>query len=240
MREFAKASAILCGFLMLVGVQEGMSQPMTTAVVPLPKVAGPIPVTPSSYPEMAANRIQFRVDLAKLGYVEEEFFISGTANVYNWAADGALSVKTPNAPYTTRILVRHPADPARFSGNVLVETVNNARSYDWSFIWPLSYEYLTERGDAFVAVTHNPQAIVALKKFDPQRYDALSFANPTPNERCGAQNATSDSEEGLKYDAISQIGAALKSKAGPLAGFNVQYIFGTTHTRELMTYVNAV
>ena len=81
------------------------------AGVPVPKVTGPIPVTADSYPLMAAGTLQDPVDLPRLGYVEEEFFVSGTANVYDWAPDGALTVKTPNAPYTTRILVRRPADP---------------------------------------------------------------------------------------------------------------------------------
>ena len=210
--------------------------------VPIPRVTGPLPVTADSYPFMAANRIQTPIDIAKLGYVEEEFLVSGTANVYNWAVDGSVNVKTPNAPYTTRILVRRPADPARFSGNVIVETVNNARNYDWSFIWPLSYDYFVERGDAFVAVTHKPEAIAALKKFNPKRYELLSFANPNPAEACGTPPATSDTEEGLKWDMISQVGALLKNKSatGPLPGFNVEYIYATTHTQELLTYINSV
>src|SRR6185436_14049350 len=114
-------------------------------IVPIPKVAGPLPVTADSYPFMAANRIQTSIDVAKLGYVEEEFLVSGTANVYNWAVDGSVNVKTPNAPYTTRILVRRPADPARFSGNVIVELPNMARRFDWSMTWGLSHDYFLER-----------------------------------------------------------------------------------------------
>src|SRR5215472_13576875 len=86
---------------------------------PLPKVAGPIPVTADSYPFMAANRSTPAFDLSKAGYTEEEFIVSGTANVYDWTSDGALNVKTPNAPYGTRILLRRPSNPARFSGTVV-------------------------------------------------------------------------------------------------------------------------
>ena len=39
---------------------------------PIPQVTGPVPVTAESYPFMAANRIQEVVDLAKLGYAEED------------------------------------------------------------------------------------------------------------------------------------------------------------------------
>jgi hypothetical protein len=215
---------------------------LAALAVSIPMVTGPLPVTTESYPFMAANRSQTPMDLSKAGYVEEEFLVSGTANVYDWAPDGRVTVKTANAPYTTRILVRRPADPARFSGNVIVETFNNARNYDWSFIWPLSYEYFIERGDAFVGLTHTPQAIAALKKFDPKRYETLSFANPNPGEKCGAQQTVSDAEEGLRWDVISQVGALLKSKAAgaPLSGFNVQYVYATSHTAELLTYVNSV
>ena len=68
---------------------------------------------------MSASHLLEPMDLAASGYVEEEFFVSGRANVYDWAADGSISVRTPNAPYTTRILVRRPTASARFSGNVI-------------------------------------------------------------------------------------------------------------------------
>src|SRR5487761_1867341 len=87
---------------------------------PVPKVTGPIPVTADSFPFLAANRNLQPMDLAKLRYVEEEFIVSGTANVYDGAADSAVSVNTPTAPYATRFLVRRPADAARFSGTVVV------------------------------------------------------------------------------------------------------------------------
>ena len=69
---------------------------------PVPKVTGPIPVTADSYPFLAANKSTPAFDLSKVGYVEEEYIVSGNANVYDWAADGSLNVKTPNAPYGTR------------------------------------------------------------------------------------------------------------------------------------------
>ena len=58
--------------------------------VPIPRVTAPIPVTADSYPLMGAGKLQDVVDLAARGYVEEEFFVSGTANVYDWGADGSV------------------------------------------------------------------------------------------------------------------------------------------------------
>ena len=54
------------------------------ASTPIPNVKGPLPVTSTSYPFGAAGHEQTPEDLKRIGYVEEEFLISGTANVYDW------------------------------------------------------------------------------------------------------------------------------------------------------------
>ena len=76
----------------------------------------------------ASNKSTPAFDLSKVGYVEEEFLVSGNANVYDWAADGTVSVKTPNAPYTTRVLVRRPS--TRFSGTVVGVVRKLPRAFD--------------------------------------------------------------------------------------------------------------
>ena len=208
--------------------------------VTVPEYSGPLTVSPESYPQLAAHRTQAFLDLNSMGYIEEEYLVSGNANVYEWAVDGSVSVKIPAAPYTTRILIRRPVDPGRFSGNVIVETLNNARQYDWAFVWALSYDYIVNSGDVFVAVTHSPDGIGVLKNFDSLRYASLTLANPAPMETCGPDNSTSASEEGLKWDLISQIGVLLRSETGPLAGFEVKSLVATTHTEELTTYANSI
>lgn len=207
---------------------------------PLPKVTGPVPVTADSYPFMAANRSTPAFDLSKAGYTEEEFLVSGKANVYDWTSDGALNVKTPDAPYGTRILVRRPSNNARFSGTVIVELLFPARRFDWAMMWGFSHDYIMEHGDAWVGISL-PAVADGLKKFNPTRYAAVSFANPNPGSPCG--NAPSPaSEDGLRWDMISQVGALLKSNmAGrPLAGARVQYLFLTTQGADVATYANAI
>jgi hypothetical protein len=84
-------------------------------------VTGPIAATvipghPShNYPFFATTH-----DLAIHGYVEEEFFIQGKANRYNTPALQTGTVIDGDHPYTTRIVVRRPADPKRFNGTALV------------------------------------------------------------------------------------------------------------------------
>ena len=234
MRPLIAALILLCG---------ATSVAAQFAAVTPPDVTGPVPVTADSYPLMAAAKLQVVVDLQKAGYVEEEFFVSGRANVYDWAADGGPMVKTAGAPYTTRILLRRPLDPRRFSGNVIVEIGNVGRGFDFSFSWGVSHGYFMENGDAWVAITHAPENLEALKVFNPTRYRPLSMANPTANERCpataNAPAAAAPQEEGLRWDAISQVGALLRAArpGGPLAGFNVQRVYATSHGGELATYV---
>jgi len=211
----------------------------TASATPLPKLTGPIPVTANSFPFIAADRLFQPLDLKKAGYVEEEYIVSGTANVYDWAADGSLIVKTPNAPYSTRILVRRPADRARFSGHAIVELLNPARRFDWAMMSGYSRDSLIEHGDAWVGITL-PGSVDALRKFNDARYPAVGFANPDPTETCaagrGGAAATSTQEEGLRWDMISQVGVALKNGAG----LNARYLYMTSQGADVLTYAAAI
>jgi hypothetical protein len=211
------------------------------AAVPVPKVTGPIAVTADSVPFSGEARTIAPIDLKKAGYVEEEFILNGAANVYDWAADGTLSVKTEKAPYGTRILVRRPANAARFSGNVVVEPFFPARRYDWAMMWGYVHQSLIEHGDAWVGVTL-PATSGGLKKFNPTRYAGVSFANPTPTAACpgAGKNGPADVEDGLRLDMLSQVGAALKGAPATMGGLKVEGIFMTTQGGDLVTYMNAM
>ena len=199
--------------------------PPGTAAVALPDVK-PIPVTASSHPWLYYKATQRPLELDKLGFVEEEFLVRGTANVYDWPADPAqdLIVKYRNAPYATRILVRRPADLARFSGTVVVEVMNPARAFDMAIVHGFLSDSLLERGDAWVGISA-PGVIDSLKRFDSSRYGPLGFANPAPADAAcapgrgggrggrgegaagaGAAPARSPVEAGLRLDAFAQIG----------------------------------
>jgi hypothetical protein len=240
-------SAALALSLVVIGATGSATAQDNPDVVSIPAVTGPVPVTADSYPLMASNKLQTVVDLPGHGYVEEEFFVSGRANVYDWAAGGGVSVKAPNAPYTTRIMLRRPADSQRFSGNVIVEIVNAARRYDFPFTWGVSHDYFMENGDAFVLITLAQANLEGLKAYDGARYARLSLANPTPDEACtvgraGGPPLTAPGEEGLQYDILAQVGAVLKAAraGGPLAGFNVQRAYMTAYDGVLPTYIAAI
>lgn len=216
---------------------------------PVPKFTGPIPVTADSYPFMDAAHSLVPYDLAKYGYVEQEFIVSGSANVYDWAADGSLTVKTPNAPYAARILVRRPINASKFSGAVVVEPLGAVRRFDWAIMYGYLNEHMMEHGDAWVGITM-PAATDGLKKFNAARYASLSYANPNPGEVCAAAKGgrggkgapSSDMEEGLRWDAISQVGALLKAApaGSPFAGFRVEALYMTSQFPDVVTYLDAI
>src|SRR5436190_10454036 len=241
--RFAPVALLLT---IICGARSASAQSSRT-VAPVPDLTGPIPVTATSYPLMTSSKLQTIVDLPKAGYVEEEFFLTGRANVYDWSGDGQVIVQTPNAPYTTRILVRRPGDVGRFSGNVIVEIVNSARRYDFPFAWGVSHDSFMENGDAFVMITLAQANLDGLKAFDAMRYAPLSLANPTPDEACNAGRAggapqTAPGEEGLQFDILAQAGALLKAGRAndPLAGFNVQRVYMTAYDGALPTYIAAM
>src|SRR5437867_178922 len=232
--------AALLALIAIIVCGTGMASAQSgSGAIAIPKAVGPVPVTADSYPFAAANKSTPVADLAKIGYMEEEFIITGSANVYDWAADGTVSIKTPNAPYGTRILVRRPADAARFSGTVIFEPMFTARRFDWPMMWGYTHDYIVESGAAWVGVTL-PASIDGLKKFNPTRYASLSFANPTPNAPCAAaqNNAPLPSEEGLRFDMMSQVAALLKS--GTLPGLRAQYVYSAAQGGDLGTYINTI
>ena len=249
MHSLLMKSAALGAVLILTSVVPARGQAPSPGATPLPAVTGPVAVTATSFPFLAAHRLQEPIDLARIGYVEEEFFVSGRANVYDWSPAGELTVRTAGAPYTTRILVRRPSDPARFSGSIIVEPIHAPSGNDFPLMFAWSADYIFEHGDAYVGITVDPTSIKALQKFNAARYAPLSFANPSPAEACAAGGrggnnapATSDAEEGLKWDVISQVGALLKSRGrpNPMAGFNVQYLYMTSQDAAQTTYINAI
>lgn len=212
--------------------------------IPIPKVEGAIPVTATSFPFLAADRLKAPLNLSAVGYKEEEYFLSGKANVYDWKEDGSTPVLN-TGDYTNRILVRKPVNPQKFSGTVIVDLFNATNGYDVGYSWAYA-DLFTSRGHAWVGITLKPLTVLALKKFNPSRYVALSWKSPRPMpEGCKlTPDYAPDTEEGLVWDIINQVGALLKSKdpKNPLAGYKVEHLFMTSMSQSsdtIVTFLNA-
>jgi hypothetical protein len=195
------------------------TSPETTTALPTPFVS-PIAASERSKRWAAAPAAL----LEAAGYVEDEFFLTGVGNVYRYGRGGRLEVKQAGVPYTTQLLVRRPADPARFSGNVVVESMHRALPFGMAF--GTCWDFFTSRGDAWAQVvpgrfhiTEGPQQL------DPAKYAPLNLV-----------------DEGQIWDVLSQLGALLKGNGptSPLADHGVRraYMAGVSGTALiLLTYL---
>ncbi len=171
-------------------------------------VTGPLPVTGGSVPLGTAwlPRPGLGLDLSAHGYVEEEYLVSGQADDLTWD-DGLRPITAGPRPFTTRILVRRPAEIAAFSGAVFLEP--NHADYDRSLTWSATAPWLVRSGHAHVGVTQEIAALPDLARWDPGRYAALSIPRP-----------------GQRWDIVGLIAALIKgapvgSGTGVLAGYPV-------------------
>ena len=219
---------------------------------PLSQVVGPLTQTEASHAFGGAAFTLKPEDLGGQGYVEEEFFVSGTANVYDWPASGAV-IRTPDAPYTTRVLVRRPQSATRFSGRVVVEMLNPSNLFDLNIGWAIHHDEIVRQGDAWVGITAKPVAVATLKAFDPQRYALLNWANPlSPDDprNCDVSgDSTKANENGLVWDIHTQVAQWLRSTdaSNPFRYGRISsqaerlYAWGYSQTGGfLFTYINAI
>jgi hypothetical protein len=125
-------------------------------------------------------------DLSAQEYVGGEFFLSGTAQSYEEVGergrDGCWSVReAQKAPFKTRIVTRHPADPARFNGTVVVEWMNVSGGLDAAPDWLFLHRHLIREGAAWVGVSAQKAGIdggglvpgMPLKQANAERYGSL-------------------------------------------------------------------
>jgi len=225
------------------------------ATVSVPAVQGPIEVTADSRPFNAVAHQTKPIDIDKVNYVEEEYFLSGKANVYKWDQPGSAEVRTTDVPYVNRIMVRKPVDPKNFSGNVFVEIVNSTSTYDCAVLWYACHEKFLRDGDIYVGITSKPIAVKSLKRYNPVRYADLSWPNPLPPEQrgkhpggympSGVRGSFSESEDGLVWDIISQTAALLRSNrdSSPIKGYQLErvYCIGASQSAVVLsTYINAI
>lgn len=227
-------------FAFLLGSALTLAALPAIAAAPVPQVSGPIaqtdvPGAPGhNYIFFASNH-----DLASHGYIEEEYFIRGSADGYTIAdrlKDGAAA-GSPQ-PYVTRVVVRRPADASRFNGAVVVEWDNVTNNFDAENVWFDMWENAMREGYAWVSVTNQTLGVAALKKWSPKRYGEFDVGKDLPKP--GGPDADAES-----FDIFSQIGAALKHPGAVdmLGGLKPKVLLATGQSQSasrLVTYANSV
>jgi Alpha/beta hydrolase domain len=203
--------------------------------VPVPTVTGPIAWT--AQPPDTSHGYTFNhafLDLAKAGYVEEEFFIEGTANQYKMAPETTGSVLDSGHPYKTRIVVRRPTSPRKFNGTAIVEWTNVTGSRDLEMDWFQSAEHFMRSGYAWIGVSAQRVGVDALKAWSPARYGTLDVTE-----------AGKISNDALSYDILAAAGEVVrgKSKTDVMGGLKVERVIATGHSQSagrLAGYVNSI
>ena len=201
-----------------------------------------VPVTSTPAPGKPALLLG-AFDIASVGYVAEEFFISGTASSYSSAAklspDGRWSV-TPSgaADFTTRIVSLTPADQARFNGTVLVEWLNVSGGIDAPAVWMMAHREMLRAGYGYVAVSVQRVGVeggvnmmgidMSLKSQNPERYSSLHHPG-----------------DAYSYDIFSQAGRLVRDgqRDDILRGLRAEHIIALGESQSalfLTTYINAV
>jgi len=149
--------------------------------------------------------------LAASGYVEQEFFASGTATAFSaksTPSDGRWSITpTARARYATRILVRRPSDPAKFNGTVVVEWMNvsdGESAPDWDYLNPM----LMRDGYAYVAVSAQALAVDGGKAILGQAAAVTTGLVQAEPARYGSLHHPGDQ---YALDIFAQIGKALEA-----------------------------
>lgn len=141
-------------------------------------------------------------------YVEDEYIVSGAATVYTYddppVRDEIIPLD-PDVPYTTRMIVRRPSDPADFNGVVVVEWWNSTATFDTAPVWDASADYFARTGTVYVGVTNSNTAIDFL-------VSGCLLLGALPLADCGTRYAAlSIPENGQAYEMMSQIAHLLKS-----------------------------
>ena len=181
------------------------------------------------------------IDLAVLGFEEQEFLLAGTATSFELLGERGKDGKWVAAPsadadFCTRILVRRPADPQVFSGTVVVEWNNVSAGIDASPDWALLHRHLAAAGHAWVGVSAQKVGIdgggfvdgLHLKLLAPDRYDMLVHPG-----------------DAWSFDLFSQVGRLLRdtNANGVLGGLEPEHILAVGESQSaacLVTYINAI
>jgi hypothetical protein len=194
---------------------------------------------PSTVPGASSINTNF---LKEEEYTEKEFTMSGGANIYRengnegcfffcggWSSSGEwkVAVSQANVPYTTRILVRYPTNPAKFNGTVVFEWLNDTTGGDQDPVFAELSHQLISKGYAYVGVTAQRPGMKDLAKWDPARYGSLG-----------------DSNDGESYEIFTQAAEAIKADSATLlGGLTPKKLIGTGDSQSAFrvdTYVNAI
>lgn len=213
-----------------------------------------IPITDVSYPFASAEKY---CNLSSFGYEETEYYMYGTANIYRSVDEyEKVEVETQDAPYINRFIVRAPQNAASCSGNVVIEIINPTSFMEIDRMWILGHKEFIRNGDIYIGITSKPNTIPKMIEFNRERYERLSWKNPTPHKPFPfgredvekSQMALPDTdfsyETGLFWDMLTDLAWLIRSDSenNPLLAYVRNYIYLTGWSQSacyLFRYINS-
>ncbi len=238
LRQRPNLAAHVVGLALVAPLLAAPAVTVASADVASPTVEGPITSGRGTF--IAATTF----DLSPFGYLEQEYFISGTASSYanagTFGSDGRwMATPADRAPYKTRIVVHRPTDAAKFNGTVVVEWLNVSGGLDSAPDWTSAHSEMLRDGFAWVGVSAQRVGIEGGTTIVGQLTISLKFVDPV---RYGSLSHPGDS---FSYDIYSQVGQAMRHPVGadPLGGLKVKRVIGSGNSQSasrLVTYVNAI
>lgn len=174
---------------------------------------------------------EYRTRAADFGYVEQEWFATGRDDA--------------GRPYTTQVFVRRPRDPARFSGTVIVEPLHIHRIAP---IYMYCSPYLLRSGHGWACVVSQKAALdVHVKPSDAKRYAPLHIeTDASPGTLTAVTNPPFRGVDVAARKAwwaefarlnqscsaiLAQVGAALRSPAGPFVDCDARHMLLAGHSQ---------
>jgi hypothetical protein len=209
---------------------------LAASATPVPTVTGPVAST--AVPgDPSHNYVFFATDhpMATNGYVEEEYFLEGTANRYLTPTGATGSVIDGGHPYKTRVIVRRPASDKNFNGTVFVEWTNVTNGFDAENMWFFGWEHIVRAGYAWVGVSAQRVGVDRLKSWNATRYGTLDVS----------QGGTITPTDAVSYDIFAQAGQAVRTPGAVniLGNLHPKYVIATGESQSsqrLSTYINSV
>lgn len=213
----------------------------SASAIPLPSTQL-LPVIPGEPETRSTPFIAWFMDLSVDGYIEEEYAVSGLANIYGYTDDAgqstAVEVIEADVPYTTRILVRRPSDTKRFNGTVIYEILNATAGWDGDPIWQSNHEYFIREGIVWIGMSTKPVTVDFLRD---------GWASwPLVTRNADRYESMSMPHFGQVWDMLSQTGLLLKtpgSADNPLADLDVERIIMVGYSQSAayqVTYANSI
>lgn len=189
-----------------------------------------------------------KLGFMEAGYVEEEYFFEGTANVYEETGENTKKILHETMPYCNRFLVRKPESKNRFSGNIVVEILNATAGFDIDRMWVVGAKEFMRNGDIYVGITSKPDVLDSMKKADPDRYASICWEIPykRSQDQYGGVDKPElprreDCETGLFWDMLTDLAGILRSDREFIPEGRKRYIYlaGWSQSAAYMyTYLN--